>query len=337
MMMHWVLKRNLDLMKKYSLILSILLLCYGTALNAETSLKDEPIAKSYIPVSFRKTTPEFLYGYTDFNFNSTSRNNFNKYDGHSNLYSVGGDHISFGDTVMAGLYYFGIDTTVSSKFLFNPGVITSSQQNIRNNTVFVHVLKLFNSEIFADLGGGYGLNKFITTTEIPILPEPVVAQATNNNDNWFLSFNAIYRKPWNKFLFRFNLGALYSQIDTSTYSFLAPASDTFFIVQPIVNKATLILESGEVGYKVNDRFMPFISGGLIQVVQFSNSRALLNPAVIINGSLPQLNLDRDGFRVGGGFVCNYKNLTLRIEEKYYNAGGTFQSYQTLAAVEYQFS
>ena len=48
-------------------------------------------------------------------------------------------------------------------------------------------------------------------------------------------------------------------------------------------------------------------------------------------------MDKSGFRVGGGIALTYKNATIRIEEKYYNAGGVFQSYQTLAALEYQFS
>jgi hypothetical protein len=324
-------------MKRYSLILSLFLICYGAVLNAQALSKDEPSSQQlYIPDFLKKVTPEFLYGYTDFNFKSNSGGSFNKYNGHSNLYSVGGDHIAFGDTWMAGLYYFGIDTTVSSKFLFTPGVITSSDQTIRNNTIFGHILKLFTSEIFADLAGGYGFNKFITITDIPLVPEPLIAQATNNNNNWFLSLNGIYRKTWDKVLLRANLGALYSQIDTANYSFFVPATNTFLLVQPLVNKATLIMENVELGYQVNPRFMPFISGGLIQVAQFSNSRTLINPAVIINGSLPQLNMDKSGFRIGGGFVYTYKNLTLRLEEKYYNAGNTFQSAQTLAAVEYQF-
>jgi len=331
------LKRNLDVMKIQSLMLSVLLLCSGSSFSANALSKDGAINHANSSEFLRKITPEFLYGYTDFNFDSTSGTNFNRYRGHSNLYSAGADHISLGQTMMAGIYYFGIDTELNSQFLLNPGVVTTSEQTIHNNTIFGHLFKIFTPEIYADLSAGYGFNKFITLTEIATEPAPLIAQATNNNDNWFVSFNAIYRKTWKQWQMRANAGVLYSQIDTGRYNYFFPASDTFQVIDPLTNKATLILENIELGYYIKPTVMPFLSGGLIQVAQFSNSRPLVNPASDINGSLPQLNMDKSGFRVGGGIALTYKNATIRIEEKYYNAGGVFQSYQTLAALEYQFS
>ncbi|CAM2863059.1 Uncharacterised protein [Legionella steigerwaltii] len=323
-------------MKKQSFILSIFLLFSGFCLNANTLSKDGTTNQSTISEYLIKVTPEFLYGYTDFNFDSTSGENFNRYNGHSNLYSTGADHISLGQTMMVGVYYFGIDTELSSQFLLTPGFITNSEQTIHNHTIFGHLFKIFTPEIYADFGGGYGFNKFITSTEIATEPAPLIAQATNNNDNWFLSFNAIYRKTWKQLQLRANVGVLYSQIDTGRYNYFFPATDTFQVIEPLTNKATLILENIELGYYIKPTVMPFLSGGLIQVAQFSNSRPLINPASIINGSLPQLNMDKGGFRVGGGIALSYKNATIRIEEKYYNASRVFQSYQTLVALEYQF-
>ena len=304
------LKRNLDVMKIQSLMLSVLLLCSGSSFSANALSKDGAINHANSSEFLRKITPEFLYGYTDFNFDSTSGTNFNRYRGHSNLYS---------------------------QFLLNPGVVTTSEQTIHNNTIFGHLFKIFTPEIYADLSAGYGFNKFITLTEIATEPAPLIAQATNNNDNWFVSFNAIYRKTWKQWQMRANAGVLYSQIDTGRYNYFFPASDTFQVIDPLTNKATLILENIELGYYIKPTVMPFLSGGLIQGAQFSNIRPLVNPASDINGSLPQLNMDKSGFRVGGGIALTYKNATIRIEEKYYNAGGVFQSYQTLAALEYQFS
>ncbi|KTC78514.1 hypothetical protein Lche_3303 [Legionella cherrii] len=323
-------------MKIQSLVLSVFLVLSGFCLNASTLSKDGTSNQLNSSEFLRKITPEFLYGYTDFNFDSTSGTNFNRYNGHSNLYSAGADHVSLGQTMMVGVYYFGIDTELSSQFLLTPGSVTTSEQTIHNNTIFGHLFKIFTPEIYADLGGGYGFNKFITLTEIATEPVPLIAQATNNNNNWFISFNGIYRKIWKKFLMRANAGVLYSQIDTGRYNYFFPATDTFQVIEPLTNKATLILENIELGYYIKPTVMPFLSGGLIQVAQFSNSRALINPASVINGSLPQLNMDKSGFRVGGGIAITYKNATIRVEEKYYNASGVFQSYQTLAALEYQF-
>ncbi|VEB35071.1 autotransporter domain-containing protein [Legionella cherrii] len=323
-------------MKIQSLVLSVFLVLSGFCLNASTLSKDGTSNQLNSSEFLRKITPEFLYGYTDFNFDSTSGTNFNRYNGHSNLYSAGADHVSLGQTMMVGVYYFGIDTELSSQFLLTPGSVTTSEQTIHNNTIFGHLFKIFTPEIYADLGGGYGFNKFITFTEIATEPVPLIAQATNNNNNWFISFNGIYRKIWKKFLMRANAGVLYSQIDTGRYNYFFPATDTFQVIEPLTNKATLILENIELGYYIKPTVMPFLSGGLIQVAQFSNSRALINPASVINGSLPQLNMDKSGFRVGGGIAITYKNATIRVEEKYYNASGVFQSYQTLAALEYQF-
>lgn len=330
------LKRNLDVMKIQSLILSVFLICSGFCVNANTLSKDETTSKTKILEYLGKVTPEFLYGYTDFNFDSSSGENFNRYNGHSNLYSAGADHLSLGQTMMAGIYYFGIDTALHSQFLLTPGFVTTSEQTVHNNTIFGHIFKIFTPEIYADVSGGYGFNKFITLTEIASGSTPLIAQATNNNDNWFVGLNGIYRKSWKQFLMRANVGVLFSEINTGRYNYFFPSSATFQVVEPLTNKATLILENIELGYFIKPAVMPFISGGLIQVAQFSNSRPLVDPASIINGSLPQLNMDKSGFRVGGGIALTYKNATIRVEEKYYNAGGIFESYQTLAALEYQF-
>lgn len=330
-------------MKVQSLLLSIFLICNGHIAYAD-ALSRTRNDTLQIPAGtadvFGKTTPELIYAYTDFNFKSTHGASFNSFKGHSNLYSVGGDHISLGPSAMAGLYYFRIDTALSSQFLLLPGAVTTSDQTIRNTTLFGHVLKIFTPQLYADVAAGYGYNKLHTYAYIdpsPAIPVESVAHARNSCDNWFVILNGIYRKTWQKFLLRANLGVLYSQIDTGSYHYLFPATNIFRDVRPLTNKATLLLENAEFGYFVNPKLMPFLSGGLIQVAQFSNSRVLVDAANIINGSLPQLNMNKSGFRVGGGIAYTYKNVSMRIEEKYYNAGGTFQSYETLAALEYQFN
>ncbi|VEG92603.1 hypothetical protein [Legionella spiritensis] len=61
--------------------------------------------------------------------------------------------------------------------------------------------------------------------------------------------------------------------------------------------------------------------GLIQVARFANDRQIIITPV--NGALPQLSLNKDGFRVGGGVQLKYKSLYVRLEQKYYSAGGSY--------------
>lgn len=337
-------KRNLDVMKVNALIFSLFLVYNGQMAYAGALSKthnDSVSLANGTSTFFKKITPEMLYGYTDFNFSSAKSGNFNRFKGHSNLYSAGADHLSLSSSIMAGLYFFRIETALTSQFLFLPGSVSTSKQTINNDTIFGHVLKIFSSQIYADISAGYGFNKLNTYTQTDAStinePDQSIAHARNNNSNWFVSFNGIYRKAWQKFLLRTNVGVLYSQIDTKSYYYQFPTTNTFFSVKPLLNKATLIIENAEVGYFINPKLMPFINAGLIQVAQFSNSRALVDATTIINGSLPQLNMDKGGFRLGGGISYTYKNVSLRIEEKYYNAGGTFQSYESLASLEYQFN
>lgn len=323
-----------------SLILLFTLCTSVLASAAENNIADQNKSSggNEISMYLRKITPESIYGYTDFDFNSTKGENFNRYRGHSNLYSIGADHISLGSTLMAGLYYFRVDTALAAKFLFTPGTITTSDQTIKNQTLFGHILKIFSNEWYADLSGGFGYNQFNTYTVIS--PNEFISEtraaANNNNDNWFVSFNGIYRKSWQQFLLRANLGVLYSQIDTGRYNYYFPATEVFYNVKSLTNRATLLLENAEIGYYINPKFMPFINGGLAQVVQFSNSRPIILPTTIINGIIPQYNMNKNAFRLGAGFSFSYKNVNVRVEERYYNASSTFKSYQTLATLEYQF-
>ncbi len=137
-------------------------------------------------------------------------------------------------------------------------------------------------------------------------------------------------------MFRGNVGAFYSQINFGSYNLNPIFSGTPIIIEPLVNRATLIIESGELSYVINPEVMPFINAGLIQVPQFSNSRPLV-AASLINASLPQLSLNQNGFRLGAGVNFKHKRVTWRLEEKYYNSVGTFISYQTFLGIEVDLS
>lgn len=311
-------------MKGQSSILFMSLLIHGLTVQADTDNRLQQI------------TPALMYSYIDFDFDSTTGVNFNRFQGHSNLYSLGADNFKIIPDLTAGLFVFRVDTIVNSQFLLASSSVIPSHQDIKNNTLFGHIRKRFNTSVDLDIAGGYGQNKISSYSWIGLnTPEQILSTGNHHSNNWFSSINGFYKKQWTQFSLKAYAGVLYSQIHSGRYAVLFQPNLDSQNIEPLTNKVTYVMEGAELGYKLNSQLTPFINGGLIQVAQFKNSRAtLMTP---INGSLPQLNMDQNGFKLGAGFVYTHKQLTLRIEEKYYNAANTYTSYQTLAGLEYHFS
>lgn len=310
--------------------------------NAQTvnseAYKNAP-SGSLLPVA-----GELLYGYGNFSFNSVAGLNFNNYKGVSKLYSVGADQVHVGSTVTTGIYLFRINTTLNSNTLLLPNPPTSSSQDINNNTLFGHVMNAFTPQFYVDLSAGLGQNS-ITNYSVLLqgTPTPGWGIAHYSNNNWFGSLNAIYNKPWKDFILRANAGVLYTQIHTGFYIFYTdifyPPPDSvqvnYSVVTPLTTKATLVYENAELAYNLMPGLSPFVNAALIQVAQFSNSRPLVSNQ--INGSLPLLDMNQNGYRVGAGVLITRDKLRVRIEDKYYNAQNIFISNQVIVGLEYQFS
>ncbi|HRD70709.1 MAG TPA: autotransporter outer membrane beta-barrel domain-containing protein [Legionella sp.] len=306
----------------------------GNTPSTELTKEGEKVAPQ--KSTLKQIMPEFLYSYIDFDFDSTEGGNFNRFQGHSNVYSVGADHIILTPSIMAGLYVFKVDSDVNSQFFLAPESDNYSTQSIRNNTLFGHVRKSFTPNFDIDLGYGYGQNKIASQTLFfPNRVNQVMGYTSHRTTNWFGSLNGFYKTSWDKWMLRANLGLLYSRINAGRYYLNLPALQTAQLIAPLTNKATYVFEGAELSYQLTPQFIPFINGGLIQVAGFSNSRPLVTP--LFNGSLPQLNLDQNGYRVGGGITYLYKQLVLRLEQKYYNAGNNYKSNQTIVGLEYHFS
>ncbi|WP_127101382.1 hypothetical protein [Legionella sp. km772] len=131
-----------------------------------------------------------------------------------------------------------------------------------------------------------------------------------------------------------NARILYTTVDSGAYSFFFQTNFPTQTIEPLSNKSWFLMENVEFGYTLEKypSWIPFINAGLVQVLSFKNSRPLVN--IAINGISPQLNLDKNGVHFGGGLAYTYKDLTVRLEEQYYNAGRIFSSYQTLLGIKY---
>lgn len=280
----------------------------------------------------------FLSSYIDFKFNSTMGTNFNRFTGHSNLYSAAMGNVQITPSWTAGMAIFKVNTTVNSQLVLNPGLPSTSEQITHNNTLFGHVLKQFTSQFFLDLAAAYGQNKVSTQSWIINPGVPQIGHAQSHSNSGFASLTALYSRPWNNFVLNANGRLLYSQVSSGRYPFTFAPTFPNQIVEPLTNKALFLVENAELEYKFQPTIMPlnpFINGGLIQVLQFSNSRETINTP--INGISPQLNLNKNGYRLGGGLSFYHKQLTIRIEEQYYQSGGTYSSYETIVGLRYMIS
>lgn len=328
-------------MKKQSILLTILLISNGSAsfalsrsLQPENHLNNNS-QNSAPPASkmFKDLTAKFNYTYIDFNFNSTEGNNYNRFQGHSDLYSTGAENIRIGHGLFSGIYLYRINTRLNNQFQLAPSGFFSGSQTINNNTIFAHLLKTLNSHFFVDISGAYGQNSIVGSTQFT---PTVIGFTTSTNHNWFVSMNSMYHKLWKNFILKGNIGALYSQVD-------APLSDIVFLdnilpskkVDPLTNKTVFTFEGAEIGYKINSTLTPFINGSLIQVIEYSNSRSVIPRNVI--GVIPQLEMNKNAYKLGGGIAIKHRRFSVRLEHKYYTSGGTFNSYLTTLGLAYHFS
>lgn len=277
-----------------------------------------------------------VYAYNDFKFDSTTAGGFNRYKGHANFYSIGGNNVRLNNYFSAGLSAYWINTSVHSKLLLPGFSFSSTDQSITNNSLYGHILTQLNPSFFFDVAGGYGQNtqRFHTTVQFS---EQVAHFATANNrgNNWFISGAALYGKQLNKFSFNANVGILHTEVNQRPYylNFVDYIATQF--VDRFRTNVTFVLENAELGYQMTPAFKPFVNGGLLQVANFDNNQRLV--PVDFVGPFPGINLDKNGYKVGGGVDLTYKLYSLRVEQQYFKRGGIYSSNQTTVTLTANFA
>ncbi len=318
-------------MKIKTLLLSGMVLCGSSAVFSEDQTSSNQFQKI-----FGHSSLNAMGSYTDFDFNSTAGDNFNRFQGNSKLYSIGAGNFALYRGWTAGVNLFRVDTSVNSQVFISPGAPASSEQTIRNNTIFGHVTKQLKPSFSLDLAGAYGQNKIDSQTAI--MPTGATAQlgySSYHSVNWFTALTAIYNRSWKDLTFTANGRLLYSQINSPNYQFIYVGTTPSQAVLPLINKALFSAENIEVGYKFDSKrmpLMPFVNAGLLQVLSYTNSRPVASST--INGISPQLSMNKNGYRLGGGLGFQHKQLGIRLEEQYYNAANTYRSYQTILSLKY---
>ncbi|MCA0404201.1 MAG: autotransporter outer membrane beta-barrel domain-containing protein [Proteobacteria bacterium] len=312
------------MMKKRTLVISLLLANGFAAANEQVKAPD---ALNY--------SVNGVYSYNNFDFNSTKGDGFNRYKGHANFYGVGGNNVKLNERFSAGLFAYWVNTKVHSKLLLPGFSLSDTNQSITNNSLFGHILAHIDTSYFFDLAGGYGQNTGHFQTQV-FLPGEIAKQATANNhgNNWFISGAALYSKKINSFKVNANIGVLHMEVNQRPYDLNFADYIAYQFVERAKTSVTFILENAEIGYQANPMFQPFINGGLLQVANFSTNQNI--PSNFI-GPIPGLNLDKNGYKIGGGLSLSYQQYLLRVEQQYFKRGSIYSSNQTTLTLTAFFS
>jgi len=277
----------------------------------------------------------FIYSHVNFDFNSAVDGNKNDYFGDANIEAVYAGNISLTDHLTFGVTYFNVETDVTSNFVLRNIAAVHTTQNISNNSIFGHVLLEYQEHLFFDVGAAFGHNIISTNS---VVNTDISGYTNTENNNWFTQFSGVYNNNWKQLTYLLNAGILYSEIDAGSYQFYYTTYNIASVNVPSIRTRTIFVTEGlELGYKTENNglaFTPFLNGGLVQIPIFNTTRRSGLP--VINGSLPQLAVNQNGYRAGTGVALVHDKFTIRVEEVYYRAGTTFKSYQTVANLKYIF-
>jgi hypothetical protein len=300
-----------------------------TSSDANKSLSDVNKPSNNTEQLPKKTNPYSLhaiYSYSDFKYNSSTFNIINKFEGHSNLYLLGGNNLVLNKETTMGLFIYKLDSYVS--FTQSTLAFTNTQNN--NNTLFAHVSRQIKPSLYIDLAGGYGVNKLnvqtIPTDSITRIP---IGYAHSRGNNWFATLKAIRDFSWKEFGLVASVAALHAEANQGAYRFYIvsnPSANNG--VRALNSTSSFLLENVEITYKHSPKIQPFIDGGLIQVIQPANINPDLAAASVGSSPNPGVNLNKNGFSFGGGFSVQYKKIGLRIDQQYYQRGTVYHSNQS---------
>ena len=327
----------LNTMHSNSLKASILLLGSISAHAAQiaTSHPAHHEQELYQSSVFKKMIPKFSASYIDLDFNSSAENSYNLFHGFSNIYSAGIDNLRINRKTSAGLYLFQINSRITSRTYLFPTHPINAHTSISNNTLFGHVLRKINKKMVVDVLGSIGQNNMVNNSTIEDVSH-ITGYSNTTNQVYLVGASGSYLKPVKKLQLKFSLGGLFNLINSGTGYSYHNEGFPMQTIKPLVTKTGIVFENLELGYRMNRTLTPYISGGLVQVPYFSNSRRIFDPAQVV-GPVPQLVMNQSAYRLGAGISINKKSYSLRIDQRYYNSVNTLITNTTTATLSCRFS
>ncbi len=281
---------------------------------------------------------EAMGSYNNFRFSSDNSGGYNKYNGQSYITMLGGHKTKIKENWLAGLFFYNAYVQLNSDVLISPGAPANTYETIINNNLMAHILHQITPHWYVDVLGSYGQSKMTYLTSIGSSTEEnnSSGNATGYGNNWFTSLTGGYVGAKNNFLVRAYVSALFSQINQQTFSLNFPSTAIVNNIPSLTNNATFLLEHLEITYGKSQYIQPFMSAGLLEVLQFSNSRLIVD-GLTLPGALPEFNLNQNGFRAGGGINFNYKKLIVRLEQQYNQRGSVYRSNQSIVTLIWSIS
>ncbi|MFI4918542.1 MAG: autotransporter outer membrane beta-barrel domain-containing protein [Legionellales bacterium] len=315
-------------MKKKQLGLGILCMICFSAISANTSIKGTDALKEDVKETPEKKDARYslsaLAEYNDFKYNSSNSTNFYHFSGHTDLYLFGANDAKITDKLTGGVLLYSTKTSLKSKAIFYPQRPVNTHQDIRISNLAAHIVRAFKEHSYVDVMGGYGHGDMQNSTALSDGTQH--SNAKGDLHNWFASVSGGDVRSWRQFLIRSTITLLFS--DVNQQSFNVHSAFTPTTVASLINKSTYLLENAEITYQKSEKIQPFVSGGLLQVLQFSNSRPVISNVAVV-GSLPEFNLDQNGFRIGAGLSYHYKQFSVRVEQQYDQRGTVYHNNQSI--------
>ena len=312
-------------MKIKRIILGLFCLLYSVspfAANSQHLVKNSDKSERHNPVD----NLHALFSYTDFKFNASDSTRISRFQGHYNLYLLGGNSKPISQDTVAGLFAYKIDTYLN----FTQSSLAFTAEAIHNNSLFGHVLKRIKNSFSVDLMGAFGQNRisYKTLSTQNTTTDNNLGHARSHGNSWFVALKGFYTHSWDDFVLLTSVGALHTEVIQKEFNFFFTSAPTNFI-SPLTSSTTFLLENAELTYKPNSIIIPFVNAGLIQVVQKLNNRPLA--AALSIGSTPNqdIALNKNGFSVGAGLALHYKKMSLRLEQQYYQRGTIYHSNQSI--------
>lgn len=281
--------------------------------------------------------PKFSYSYIDINFNSYADSSYNIYYGSSNVYSAGIDNLQLNPKTFAGIYGFQINSKITSNTYLFPNAPIYTLSTISSNTLFGHILRKINQNLAVDIFGSMGQNNS-TINNVVFDDEGEFGSYLRKIDQAYMAgLTGSYTKAFQRLRMTFSAGGLYNLINSGqAYSNQTPGYPPVRAINPLVTRSGIFFENIQLSLPFNNQLTPFVSGGLVQVPYYTNSRPIYDPAYV-TGPVPQVLMNQNAFRLGAGFTIVKRHYVLRLEQKYYNSAHTLVTNTTTATLSYRFS
>ena len=251
--------------------------------------------------------------YDAFKFNSTVGDLYNRFYGRTQFINLGGENLNFHD-ITVGFNVTAVNTRMHGSQSIKLQNYQYTTTSIDNTAMHMHATKQLSNNFSVDVASGVGHSQYtITTTSI----FPVVATNTDfgilfgnarlTGFNEYLGGRFTASQSFQKWSLQGDAGYIFSNYQQPGYS-INYTDNSSTPVLSLITRIGLLTENARLSYQVNDHLVPYIMGGLIQVVSLSYSNPIIQPTTI--SPLPQLSLPDSGFLLGTGLSYDYKFIRI---------------------------